>query len=230
MKKADPTRGTSDVSGETASKSVELAADLLEPAVDALLSNGVLKDIPVLGTAVKLASIGRSISDRIFLAKIQRFLAGLGAEDTPGSRKFAEELESGDADAHRTAATVLLAIHQMDDLEKGPILSAVFSAFLRGELSKAGLRRAVAGINAALADDVLELLTLPAHDVKRTDAWDHTDEVLHVLRHTGFTKPVTPVNEVLAVPWGTINRAECITGLGRIVVNALRRSTTGASD
>ena len=140
---------------EIAPRVVEFSADLLEVGVDALTDNEVLKEIPVLGSAVKIAGIGKTIKDRIFLAKIRRFLAA--AEPTEEGRRFAAQLQSGERDAERTAEVLLLAIDQINDLEKAPILAKMFAAFLRGETNSAGFRRMTAAVNAAVVDDLVFL-------------------------------------------------------------------------
>jgi hypothetical protein len=58
------------VAGDIPTRMAELSADLLEPALDAVTDSEVIRSIPVLGGAVKIAGLGKSISDRIFLAKV----------------------------------------------------------------------------------------------------------------------------------------------------------------
>jgi hypothetical protein len=162
------------------SKGVELAADLVEPVFDDwtkdLMDSEVLKEIPFIGSAVKLAVLGKTITDRIFLKKVNKFLTSLDPALGAKTRKFGEELRSGDKDAERTAEVLLLALDAIDDLEKAPILAAVFSAFLLGEIDKAQFRRMTAAVRAGMSDDLLALAS-----------GSDNIELVDSLRHTGLT-------------------------------------------
>lgn len=56
------------------STAVELGADMMEVVIDESLEDGLLKDVPLLGSAVKIANLTRSVRDRLFLAKLKRFV------------------------------------------------------------------------------------------------------------------------------------------------------------
>ena len=53
----------------------DLAIDLSEVALDSLSENELVKDIPVIGTFVRLARVTRSIPDLIFAKKVERFIS-----------------------------------------------------------------------------------------------------------------------------------------------------------
>lgn len=195
------------------SKITDLAADLAEPALDAIINNEILKDIPVLGSAVKVAGLGQTISDRIFLAKIQRFLSALEPVSSPEAQRFSEELASGDADASRTAETLLLAIDIADDLAKTPIIASVFQAFLQGDISKGEFRRIIAAVNAAVVDD---LLAVAAFGAEPSGSSKEHSALINALRHTGLTDEARTV-------WvaGSPDLAEAITPLGKAFARAI---------
>ena len=209
---------------EISSKLSELSADLIEPALDAMIENQFLKDIPALGAAVKIAGIGKTISDRIFLAKIQRFLAALDPVLSPEAQRFSEELESGEADASRTAENLLLAIDLADDLKKAPIIAALFQAFLRGDVNKSEFRRMVAAVNAAVVEDLLELAAIGTKPIGTAE--EHTT-LIDALRHTGLTDTALNI-----VTHGVPDLEETITPLGRAFASAIssdHRATQGDS-
>lgn len=51
------------------SEQFAMISDLSEVALDNFTDNEILKDIPLIGTAVKLLNIGNTINDRIFVNK-----------------------------------------------------------------------------------------------------------------------------------------------------------------
>jgi len=58
----------------------EVAIDLSEVALDSLTDNEIIKDIPVVGTFVRLARATMSIPDRIFAKKVERFISAFGLD------------------------------------------------------------------------------------------------------------------------------------------------------
>lgn len=199
---------------DSLSKFTELSADLLEPVLDSITDNQILKDIPVLSSAVKVAELGRGISDRIFLAKIHRFLNALEPTASPEAQKFAEELASGDVDASRTAETLLLAIDSTDDLEKAPIIAAVFQAFLRGGLDKVEFRRIIAAINASVVEDLLEIATLGSEPEGSSESYS---TLLTSLSHTGLTTS----NEETYIRSQKVDLTKAVTPLGKAFARAI---------
>ncbi len=204
-------------------KSAELGADVLEPIIDGLVESlsdsQVLKDVPILGTAVKIAALGKSIADRIFLKKVQRFLQGIDGTTIERASTFARELETGDADAVRTAETLVLAIDAMNDMEKAPLLAAVFASFLRGEISKPDFRRLIAAINSAVVDD---LSALAAVGPEATGKVDKLESVMSSLRHTGLT--IDASGGIRLQPYNELS--DTVTDLGKTflrVVNSQKR-------
>jgi hypothetical protein len=53
----------------------EVAIDLSEVALGSLTDNEIVKDIPVIGTFLRLARVTMSIPDRIFAKKLERFIS-----------------------------------------------------------------------------------------------------------------------------------------------------------
>lgn len=200
------------------SRFLELSADLLEPLIDTFTDNQVLKDVPVLGSAVKVAALGKTITDRIFLYKVKRFLTEIDPATIKEARKFAEELEAKEADAVRTAEILLLALDSMNDLEKAPILAALFTAFLKGEMSKADFRRTTAAVNSAVVDDLHTLTSLGPNPKGSYKEKNHR-AVIEGLRHTGLTDDPRDIVVTNDEP----DLADAVTPLGKVFILALGR-------
>jgi hypothetical protein len=114
---------------ELAPQVVDLGADLFEVAVDTLTDSGVLKDIPVLGSAVKIAVIGKTIHDRIFLTKIHRFLAATESDH------FAVD----DVGEHRPKALALPALDLIEsEMPRAPFRARPIPLGLKGPLGAPG--------------------------------------------------------------------------------------------
>jgi hypothetical protein len=196
----------------------EVMAEVLEPlfdnkVVDSLTNNQIIRDLPCLGIPVRTALLGKTVSDWLFLAKVRRFLKAIDPTTAVKARKFADELESGNKDAARTAQVLLLALDAMDDLEKAPIIAALFAAFLRGEITKPDFRRMMNAVTSAVTDDLLELASLgsePSGFVGK-----HAT-LINSLRHTGLTG-----DSSVTVIAGEADFTEAVSPLGQSFLRAM---------
>jgi hypothetical protein len=69
--------GSAVVESMTNESAIEIAKEYAEIGIDAVLSEGVLKDIPVVNTLVAIGKLGVNIHDRILVKKLLAFLCNL---------------------------------------------------------------------------------------------------------------------------------------------------------
>lgn len=55
----------------------DIVSDVSEFTIDSFLSDGLLRDFPVIGTAIKFLQLGKDVSNHIFARKLQAFLQKL---------------------------------------------------------------------------------------------------------------------------------------------------------
>lgn len=72
--------GTSLMKSIFSAGAADIAGDVSELALDAVLDEGVLRDVPVFGWFIKGYHVFTTIKDRIFLKKLALFLEGTSAE------------------------------------------------------------------------------------------------------------------------------------------------------
>lgn len=114
----------------------EVVTDTAEVILDSVLSEGVLKEIPVLGTIIRLAKAGKSISDQLILNKIQRFLFEL-QKTPPYEREQFIQKYGGNAEEQKVLGeNLLLALERLDDVEKPRLLALFFSSYMREQIDK----------------------------------------------------------------------------------------------
>ena len=140
------------------SQIVDLAADLSEPALDLIIRNGLLREIPLIGVAVKLADASRSVSDRILLAKLIRFVRGLGDVSDAERTQFSYELKRDPEHRERVGQVILLAVDHCDDIEKAEVLARILRALVRKRIDVANFRRLISAVSSAHIQDLRELL------------------------------------------------------------------------
>ncbi len=142
---------------EITSQTADILADLGEVALDSLLE-GVAKDIPVLGSAVKLAKLSKTITDHIFLLKIQKFLLGLENISNEEKQNFFRKLDNNAEAKSKIGECLVLIINRLDDLEKTQILAELFLKLIKEKIDLETFKRLASAIDIAFIEDLKQLI------------------------------------------------------------------------
>lgn len=78
--------------------SIACISDLAEVGLDAILNDGLLKDVPVISTAIALYKIGNSIKDRHYIKKLVVFLDEInnGIADEKKRNEYRQKLQDNE--------------------------------------------------------------------------------------------------------------------------------------
>src|ERR1035437_10047632 len=160
---------------------LEAVLENAEALVDSLINDEFLKDIPVVGTAIKLCSAVDSLRDRAFAAKLHKFVLGLGNNHSAVAVKWRQLVDKSPEDAKRVGETLFMVLERLSDLEKAELLASVFRAHVDDIIASQDLRRLAQAIDMAFMDDLKRLLELDRHPEKSAEPW------LRYLAPTGLT-------------------------------------------
>ncbi|MCO6414089.1 MAG: hypothetical protein J5I92_15225 [Thiogranum sp.] len=137
-----------------------LAMDAAELTIDAVLTDELMKSIPVVSTVANLYRATVSIRDRIFLRKVLSFLTeflGIPEEDR---KRFADELDENAGTRAKAGASLVLLLERLDDLDKPELVGRLYRAKLEGRLSFEELRRFCMIVERAHLPDLAALSKL----------------------------------------------------------------------
>ena len=190
------------MSDDLKNSSFELALDIAETSIDCILDEGILHDIPLIGIAYKCARIGYSISDRIFMAKIVRFVEALDQISPDEKEEFRKKIEEDPEMQKRVGESLVLILNKFDDLKKPQMLTIAFRAFIRGEINYEQFRRICVAIDICLISD-LEKFSIPDYSRDQT--------LLEHLNGTGLV----------------MNSSKSVSEYGNVVINRLEISEIG---
>lgn len=73
-----------------------ISKDMLEIGLDSILDNGLLKDIPTVGTLISLTKIGANIKDRLLIKKLIYFLYETQGIPETDRKKIIEKINKSD--------------------------------------------------------------------------------------------------------------------------------------
>ena len=157
--------------------------DLAEVALDRNLSDGLLKEIPFVGTLVKIARAGQSISEELFVRKLVRFLADLKNVPNDDRRKLLERYPDSSEQQRILGENLLLALERLDDVEKPAVLAKFFSAFIQSQIDYTTFSRlahALEKFNLALFPNLRWFYT------RQEPVVETPEEIIHELSLAGL--------------------------------------------
>jgi hypothetical protein len=138
-------------------EALSLAKDYSEVALDSILNNGILKDIPLVGTVIGLFKMGNSLKEQHTIKKILVFInqsADIPKEDREA---FLTKLSDNDDYQESIAEKVLLLIERLDETKKAEIVGNLFRLMVMGVIGKDYFLRLSGIVERALLYDVLAL-------------------------------------------------------------------------
>lgn len=140
--------------------SIEIVAEGAEVFIDQGLKDGLLKDIPFVGIIAKSINVATSIRDKLFAAKIVRFLQAIEEINEEEKQKLRNKMRNSSQEAAKVGEVIILTIEQETDSEKSDIVANIFLSYTSGTITASELRRMCDIVDKAFTDDLLELTSI----------------------------------------------------------------------
>lgn len=112
----------------------DLAVDYSEIALDKILDNDVLNEIPIIKTIVGLYKTGVGIKERFTLKKVAKFLFRLNSVSEKEKAKFLNKLSLKDSYKNEIIEKLLILLDRLDDIDKAEIIGNFFRATIQGKI------------------------------------------------------------------------------------------------
>lgn len=119
-----------------------VTADLAETFADSLLDEGLLKDIPIVGSIVGLAKTAVNLTDRLFLKKIIYFISEIKNIEPQKREKLISDIDRSDKFKIRVGEKILYILDKCEDHLSAVFIAKLFNSFLKEEISYADFLRA----------------------------------------------------------------------------------------
>jgi len=136
----------------------EIAVDFAEFGMDQLLDEGALKEIPLIGPIVRLFKGALDIRDKIFIAKIARFLFSLSNTGHIHRASFNQKINEDKKLKKKVGESLVVILDRIDDFEKPDLIAKCFGNYLVGKISYSEFRRLAVAIDMAFINDLRALL------------------------------------------------------------------------
>lgn len=113
------------------SKLADVTEDVLETLLDRNINDGLIKDIPIIGTLAGIVQTTQNISNYLFLRKIAAFLSKV-KDMPPGKRKrVIQAIDDSGKYREKVGVTVLSIIDKCDSIEKAEYIAILFREFIK---------------------------------------------------------------------------------------------------
>ncbi len=153
--------GAAIVKGVCNPEAKDLAVDLGELGLGALLDESVLKEIPIIKSVIACRKTWTAIHDQLFLRKVAGFFAACPPFTDAEKETFVREHLSDSKKAKNLGDALVLILDKLDDLEKPEMLAKVFAAFVRGKIPHECFRRLASAIDIGFIEDLKVLAYEP---------------------------------------------------------------------
>jgi hypothetical protein len=135
--------------------------DIAEIGLDRFLDDSFLKEIPCIKTIFGIAKGVINIRDKIFMAKVAKFLLSLRNISEEDRKSFQNKISEDYKFKRELGDSLVLLLDRLNDLEKPEILATIFTYFLKGKIDYGEFRRLGTAIEMAFIDDLKKLIFPP---------------------------------------------------------------------
>lgn len=113
-----------------------LVGEYAELGLDALVEDGLFKDVPVISTITAVYRIGKSIRERHHIAKLISFLNEInkGIVDEEKRQKYREKFSGNEKFRNQELEYILILIDRYISFDKPQMLAKLYLAYLDGEI------------------------------------------------------------------------------------------------
>lgn len=116
---------------------LNVIAELGEIGLDSLMDDGVLKEIPIISTAVSVYKFGNSIRERHNISKLLKFLQELnnGIADEEQRQKYTEKFSTDPKVKNRELEYIIIILDRYINFDKAKHLAKLYLAYLDDVIS-----------------------------------------------------------------------------------------------
>lgn len=131
---------------------------IAESLSDCMLEDGLLKDIPVIGTIVGLGKTSIKITDLLFLKKVISFLSELEDVSVNDRKEMIDKIDSSEKFRIKVGEKLLYIIDKCDDHENAQYVSKLFAGYLEKEIDYPDFLRGAKVIERIYIRDLVDFI------------------------------------------------------------------------
>lgn len=147
-------------------EALNLSLDYSEVALDSILKDGVLKDLPIIGTVLGLYRMGYSLKERHTIKKILAFLNCMNDISGDEKEKFVDRLNDEDKNGE-LFEKLLITLDRLDDTIKAEMIGNLFRMYIMDVIDRQMFLRCSNIIEKAFVSDLIHFYIRQYHIIGR---------------------------------------------------------------
>lgn len=136
------------------SELVDTGIDITEIAIDQLLNEGLLKEVPVVKSLIAFVKTGYSIRDAIYIKKILLFVLGVQKISEEKRLNFLKDISVFSKEKNRLLEKIFITLDRIDDSEKAILLAKAFKHLIVGNIDLIQYYRIARVIEDMMLDEI----------------------------------------------------------------------------
>ena len=147
------------LSDSISKEATSLTTDFLEIGLDAVMDDGILKEIPILSTAVGLYKIGHSLKERHYIKKLIAFIDALnkGVADEEKREYYKSKVKDDPKRRNKELEYILLLIDRYIQTDKAQYLAIAYLNYLDNYIQWDKFVKATEILDRLFLDDLDEM-------------------------------------------------------------------------
>lgn len=183
---------------------ISIITDYGELGLDSFFDEGVIKDLPIVGTTFSIIKLSKGIQDRIFIEKLKTFI-----ENIENNNKWKEKF-SDRSECEKISKKLVYLINSSDDDEKIKLIAILFNYYVEGDIDKE-MYFFISSIISKSYFPYVKMLTKISDDRFTNDGEVYDVSAISHLQSIGlFEYSGTTISQILSKSEGTIKPAATI--------------------
>lgn len=113
----------------------EVTIDFAENFMDSIMNEGLVKEIPIIGTLIGVGNLAISLKDRLFLKKILHFLSGINHISIEQRQNLIDEINESHKEKVKVGEKLIYILDKCDDHITAKYIAQLFCAFIDKRIS-----------------------------------------------------------------------------------------------
>ncbi|MCZ8251362.1 MAG: hypothetical protein O9318_02710 [Hylemonella sp.] len=122
-------------------EAIAVASQMAESAIDSQLAEGLLREVPVVGTVLAVAKAGATVRDALFVKKLFKFLSNFDGTNHSERDEMVRRLELDSEYGRNVGEHLTDLLEKLDTHRKPSMLGQVFLSYMRGQIDVRTLNR-----------------------------------------------------------------------------------------
>lgn len=179
---------------------IDIGADLVELPIDLITENEIIKNIPIVGTIVKLGKATSTIRDRHLIKKLVKFIESINNGDIKPENleKHKEILESNTKKLNEELENIIIIIDRQLEIDKTKILGELYKSYISCVINWEDFKNFSDVLERIFLFDIQQLKEIYEKEAIGEEDSYHSISMsrLHALGLVEYFSGITVVNEI----------------------------------